>query len=225
MRKLAASAAIITATVLLAAGLASAHDPRPPEPDFGTCSEGDGAVIVNKASAPDLIAANLMKGALGDACIYAPGETLHDAASPIIVVGGPAAVPEEGLPAEAQRVGGADRYQTAKLIGKWAAARAAAEAADTDLLTACQSFVGLPLHSADAFSDDFWGDVYKTEVQASRDGWLRVCASSLPLYATRICDLLAAELEDATTRTDDDYHERVMDAVSQRISGSYCEEQ
>ena len=224
MRKLAAAAAIITAIVLLAASLVGAHDPKPPVPEFGTCSTGEGAVIVNKASAPDLIAANLAKGALGDACIYGPDEALHDAASPIIVVGGPAAVPEAGLPATAQRIGGQDRYETAELIGEWAANRAAAQAADADLVTVCREFVGVPLHSVDAFSDDFSGDVYKTEVQASRDGWLELCASALPQDATRICNLLAAELESAGARPDDEYHERVMDAVSDRAWRSHCEQ-
>lgn len=224
MKKPAVAAAIITATVLLATSLAAAHDPQPPEPDYGTCSAGAGAVIVNKASAPDLIAAYLAQGALGDACIYGAGETLHDAASPIIVVGGPAAVPEAGLPAEALRVGGTDRYETARLVGEWVANRAANEAADADLLAACQRYVGLPLHPADVFSDDFWGDVYRTEAQASRDGWLELCGSALPQYATRICGLLAAELQSAGTRADDEYHERVMDAVSERIRGSHCEQ-
>ncbi len=222
MRKLVAAAAIITAIVLLGASLVGAHDPKPPAPEFGTCSTGDGAVIVNKGSAPDLIAANLVKGALGDACIYGPDETLHEAASPIIVVGGPAAVPEEGLPAAAQRIGGQDRYETAESIGEWAANRAAAQAADADLVTVCREFVGLPLHSADVFSDDFWGDVYKSEVQGSRGSWLALCAPALPQYATRICNLLAAEVESVGTRPDDEYHERVMDEVSDRAWRSRC---
>ena len=222
MKKLAVAAALITAAVLLATSFAAAHNPKPPEPAYGKCGTGDGAVIVNKASAPDLIAANLVKGALGDACIYGPVETLHDAASPIIVVGGPAAVPDTGLPAAAQRIGGKDRYETAELIGEWAAARAASQAADEDLLTVCRQYVGLPLHAIDDFHDNFWGDVYKTEVQASRGSWLALCGAALPEYATRICNLLTSELADAGTRASDDYHERVMDAVSGRARDVHC---
>ncbi|WP_420443128.1 hypothetical protein [Candidatus Poriferisodalis sp.] len=106
--------------VLLLTSTAAAHDPEPPQPDYGTCSSGDGAVIVKKASAPDLIAAYLVKGVLGSACIYGPGEELHPSADPVIVVGGTAAVPDAGLPVGASRIGGRDRYETAELIGRWA---------------------------------------------------------------------------------------------------------
>ena len=78
-------------------------------------------MIVNKDSAPDLIAAYLVKGVLGTACIYGPDEQLHSDPDPVIVVGDPAAVADTGLPSGALRIGGKDRYETAELIGRWAA--------------------------------------------------------------------------------------------------------
>ena len=93
------------------------------------------------------------------------------------------------------------------------------ESAPSDLEQACQALVGLPLHDLGGFSDDFWGDVYKAEVRASRDAWLYFCGRTHPEIAPLMCDLVAA---DATSPTDGDRHEEIMAAVAERLHAQYC---
>ena len=95
----------------------------------------------------------------------------------------------------------------------------AADAGPSELEWACESLVGLPLHDLGGFSDDFWGDVYKAEVRASRDAWLVFCGARFPEIAHLMCDLVAA---DALPPTDGDRHEEIMSAVAERLHAQHC---
>lgn len=87
-----------------------------------------------------------------------------------------------------------------------------ADAPAVDLARLCEDRVGLPIHSLDDFSDDFWGEVYKAEVRAARGEWLYFCGTVLPDYGVIVCDHL---LEDSNALADSQ-HDRVMSAMADR---------
>ena len=76
----------------------------------------------------------------------------------------------------------------------------------------CEDRVGLPTHSLDDFSDDFWGDVYKAEVRAARVEWLYFCGTVLPDWGVLVCSHLRDDANAPASR----HHDEVMSAVADR---------
>ena len=76
----------------------------------------------------------------------------------------------------------------------------------------CEDRVGLPIHSLDDFSDDFWGDVYKAEVRAARVEWLYFCGTVLPDWGVLVCSHLRDDANAPASR----HHDEVMSAVADR---------
>ncbi len=91
---------------------------------------------------------------------------------------------------------------------------AAGGATLSDLEQVCIESAGLPTHELDGFADDFWGDVYKTEVRAARDMWLTFCGRLMPDNALRIC---LSALDDAEAPPDADRHDQIMAEVAEQV--------
>ena len=147
-RRCTAVAAAVVLSATLSVPLASpagaqATEPAtlPPPEVLGDCTDAVPVVVASDADAQsDIYSAVTLKGVLGAAsCIVLAGgrdepfpqnqlKRLAAAAPGGYVVGGPAAVPEAKLPnRDMTRVYGADRWETAAVVGAVAAALAAGE--------------------------------------------------------------------------------------------------
>lgn len=142
----AAAAVVLLATLSVplsspAGAQATGSATLPPPEVLGDCTDAVPVVVASDADAQsDIYSAVTLKGVLGAAsCIVLAGgrddpfpqaqlKRLAAAAPGGYVVGGPAAVPEAKLPnRDMTRVYGADRWETAAVVGAVAAALAAGE--------------------------------------------------------------------------------------------------